>query len=175
MGLLGACLMTCEDVTTVFPTQSLKLQDDKLSGLFSIVKAVHLKSTTERLQVWNGWVFSQVLPAFALKLKALYTFWQSFFSLWTSVCPYPCPYPCCSYLRPYPPVQVDLSFQYCKDLLLAHSVQRPPYSIGLFTLPEMKALLSWMLDTYYRHYKLYMYAFTDRCGGRGVGGGGEGP
>ncbi len=43
-----------------------------------------------------------------------------------------------------------------------HSVQRPPYSIGLFTLAEMKAILAWILDTYYRHYKLYMYAFTDR-------------
>ena len=59
-------------------------------------------------------------------------------------------------------LQVDLSFQYCKELLLAHSVQRPPYSIGLLTLSEMKAMLAWMLDSYYRHYKLYMYAFTDR-------------
>ena len=63
---------------------------------------------------------------------------------------------------PFVLTQVDLSFKYCKDLLLAHSIQRPPYSIGLLTLAEMKAALSWMLDTYYRHYKLYMYAFTDR-------------
>ncbi|GAX77641.1 hypothetical protein CEUSTIGMA_g5084.t1 [Chlamydomonas eustigma] len=87
--------------------ESLRLQDDKLSGLFSIVKAVHTMSIKERKQI-------------------------------------------------------DLSFQYCKDLLLAHSVQRPPYSIGLFTLSEMKIILAWILDTYFRHYKLYMYAFTDR-------------
>eukprot|EP00955_Chlamydomonas_euryale_P091502 364630-Chlamydomonas_euryale.AAC.13 len=49
-----------------------------------------------------------------------------------------------------------------KDLMLRHSVQRPPYSVGLFTLAEMKTILNWMLDTYYRHYKLYQYVFTDR-------------
>lgn len=87
--------------------QSLGLQDDKLSGLFSIVKDVHTRSTEQRLQV-------------------------------------------------------DISFTSFKELLLAHSVQRPPYSTGLFTLQEMKDILNWMLDTYYRHYKLYMYAFTDR-------------
>jgi hypothetical protein len=31
--------------------QSLELQDDKLSGLFSIVKTVHIESTSKRLQV----------------------------------------------------------------------------------------------------------------------------
>lgn len=58
--------------------------------------------------------------------------------------------------------QVDKSFQGFKDLLLMHSVQRPPYSTGLFTLAEVKTIMNWMLDTYYRHYKLYMYTFTDR-------------
>lgn len=27
----------------------------------------------------------------------------------------------------------------------------------------MQAILDWTLDTYYRHYKLYQYAFTKRC------------
>lgn len=45
---------------------------------------------------------------------------------------------------------------------MAHSVHRPPYSVGLFTLAETKAIVAWMLDTFYRHYKLYMYSFTDR-------------
>lgn len=87
--------------------ESLGFQDDKLSGLFSIVKEVHTQSTQQRLQV-------------------------------------------------------DRSFQLFKELLLLHSVQRPPYSIGLFTFTEMKSIIAWMLDSYYRHYKLYMYAFTDR-------------
>lgn len=57
---------------------------------------------------------------------------------------------------------IERSFEYFKDLLLYHSVQRPPYSIGLFTYQEMQRILQWMLDSYYRHYKLYMYVFTNR-------------
>lgn len=63
-------------------------------------------------------------------------------------------------------LKVDRSFENFKELLLTHSVQRPPFSIGLFTFTEMKAIMAWALDTYYRHYKLYMYAFTDRCVGQ---------
>ncbi len=58
---------------------------------------------------------------------------------------------------------VDRAFTLFKDLLLRHSVQRPPASVGLFTLEEFKAVLEWGLDTYFRLYKLYQYAFTDRC------------
>jgi hypothetical protein len=57
---------------------------------------------------------------------------------------------------------IERSFALFKSLMLSHSVQRPPYSIGLFTFPEYTAILEWGLDTYYRHYKLYQYAFTDR-------------
>jgi len=87
--------------------QSLQLADDKLSGLVSIMKAVHTKATQSRLPI-------------------------------------------------------ERSFTHFKDLLLQHSVQRPPISVGLFTLEEFKAILAWGLDTYFRHYKLYQYAFTDR-------------
>eukprot|EP00798_Chlamydomonas_sp_ICE-L_P004543 gene4543-14721_t len=80
---------------------------NKLSGLFSVVKEVHCRSTNEKLQV-------------------------------------------------------EKSFKMFKDLLMAHSVQRPPYSIGLFSYQEMTAVVEWFLDTYYRHYKLYIYAFTKR-------------
>lgn len=86
---------------------SISLEDDKLSGLFSIVKQVFLSAIQDRQQV-------------------------------------------------------DVSFNYFKSLLLAHSVQRPPFSIGLFTLAETKSIVAWMLDTFYRHYKLYMYTYTDR-------------
>ncbi|KXZ53860.1 hypothetical protein GPECTOR_6g778 [Gonium pectorale] len=85
----------------------LKFTDDKLSGLFSIVKTVHQRSIGEALTLEN-------------------------------------------------------SFLLFKELLLAHSVQRPPYSIGLFTFSEMQKIMDWMLDSYYRHYKLYQYAYTNR-------------
>jgi hypothetical protein len=39
---------------------------------------------------------------------------------------------------------------------------RPPFSCGVFSQAEMRAVLDWMLSSYYRHYKLYQYAFTSR-------------
>eukprot|EP00983_Pelagomonas_calceolata_P096108 1158091-Pelagomonas_calceolata.AAC.2 len=50
-----------------------------------------------------------------------------------------------------------------QELLLAHSVHRPPYSIGLFTHSEFRHILAWALDSYYRHYKLYQYVYTNSC------------
>lgn len=87
--------------------ESQHFADDKLSGLLSIVKAVHTRSVQAKLTA-------------------------------------------------------ERSFSLFKELLLKHSVQRPPYSIGLFSYAEMKRVMDWMLDTYYRHFKLYQYAFTDR-------------
>ena len=52
------------------------------------------------------------------------------------------------------------SWDYFNALMLAHSVQRPPYSVGIFTLQDLKALAAHALDTYFRHFKLYRYAFT---------------
>ncbi|KAL6763783.1 central apparatus associated protein C1a-34 [Haematococcus lacustris] len=87
--------------------QERQFKHDKLSGLFSIMKEVHRRSTEGRMPV-------------------------------------------------------DRSFAVFKQLMLQHSVQRPPYSISLFSMPEYKAVLEWGLDTYYRYYKLYMYTYTDR-------------
>lgn len=39
---------------------------------------------------------------------------------------------------------------------------RPPYSLGLFTLVQAQAITQWFLRTYYMHYKLFQYAFTNR-------------
>ena len=52
------------------------------------------------------------------------------------------------------------SFEFFKLLMLQSSVHRPPYSLGIFTFAEMKDLTEYMLSTYFRHYKLYQYAFT---------------
>lgn len=54
------------------------------------------------------------------------------------------------------------SWEYLKSLLLAHSVQRPPHSIGVFTLSELKLITDFALTYYYRRFKLYRYAFTLR-------------
>jgi len=52
------------------------------------------------------------------------------------------------------------SWDYLKSLLLAHSVQRPPYSVGIFTLAEVQLITEFALAYYYAHFKLYRYAFT---------------
>mmetsp|Transcript_44370 Transcript_44370/g.73953 ORF Transcript_44370/g.73953 Transcript_44370/m.73953 type:complete len:276 (+) Transcript_44370:252-1079(+) len=57
---------------------------------------------------------------------------------------------------------LEKSFAYFKKLLLEHSVQRPPYSVSLFSFQAVKDITDWVIDTYYRHYKLYQYAFTER-------------
>lgn len=57
---------------------------------------------------------------------------------------------------------VDRCFTAFKDLLLKHSVHRPPYSIAIFTLAELKELSEWGLENYFRYYKLYQYIYTPR-------------
>jgi len=56
----------------------------------------------------------------------------------------------------------DRSWEYFKSLLEAHSVQRPPHSVGIFTLAELKAITEFALTHYYALFKLYRYAFTLR-------------
>eukprot|EP00741_Cyanophora_paradoxa_P005214 tig00000852_g5054.t1 len=52
------------------------------------------------------------------------------------------------------------SFEFFQSLLIRHSVQRPPFSVGLFSLPDVKLITDYVVDTYYRHFKLYQHAFT---------------
>jgi len=56
---------------------------------------------------------------------------------------------------------IENSFEFFKTLALQSSVHRPPYSMGIFSFAEMKDTTEYMLSTYYRHYKLYQYAYTD--------------
>ncbi|XP_062382171.1 coiled-coil domain-containing protein 189 [Sardina pilchardus] len=51
-------------------------------------------------------------------------------------------------------------FNYCSELLLCHSVRRPPFSIGLYNLNQMTDILKYFTNTYMRHYTLYKYIFT---------------
>lgn len=54
------------------------------------------------------------------------------------------------------------SFVYFRELLLRHSVHRPPFSTSLYSLSEGKAITDYVLSTYFKHFKLYKYAFTKR-------------
>lgn len=53
-------------------------------------------------------------------------------------------------------------FEYFKELLLCHSVKRPPYSVALFSVDQVKKLSTYTVNTYFRHFKMYKYAFTPK-------------
>jgi hypothetical protein len=50
-------------------------------------------------------------------------------------------------------------FKLFESLMHAHSVHRPPYSAAVFSIDDVKASSDYMLLTFFRHYKLYQYAF----------------
>lgn len=56
---------------------------------------------------------------------------------------------------------LDQSLIYFKELLLLHSVQRPPYSIGIFTFKDITLITDFVNSTYYKHFKLFQYCFTE--------------
>jgi len=55
---------------------------------------------------------------------------------------------------------LDDTFAYFKELLARHSVKRPPFCIDLFAVQEVVAITEYVVNTYFRHYKLYKYTFT---------------
>jgi len=55
---------------------------------------------------------------------------------------------------------LDHTFEYFKDLIHCHSVNRPPYSIELFTPDEVRKVTEYTINTSFRHFKMYKYAFT---------------
>eukprot|EP00672_Neobodo_designis_P011508 CAMPEP_0174870554 /NCGR_PEP_ID=MMETSP1114-20130205/69888_1 /TAXON_ID=312471 /ORGANISM="Neobodo designis, Strain CCAP 1951/1" /LENGTH=272 /DNA_ID=CAMNT_0016105821 /DNA_START=32 /DNA_END=847 /DNA_ORIENTATION=- len=54
------------------------------------------------------------------------------------------------------------AFALLEDLLIGHSVHRPPYSAAVFAVDDTKLIIDFLLNTYFRHYKLYLYAFSSR-------------
>ena len=48
------------------------------------------------------------------------------------------------------------------SLLLHHSANRPPYSIGVFTADHVKLITDYVLSTYFKHFKFYKYVYTKR-------------
>lgn len=52
------------------------------------------------------------------------------------------------------------SFQHFRTLLISHSVDRSPKFIKVFEYEDAEAILDYMYQTYYRHYRWYSYIFT---------------
>lgn len=47
-------------------------------------------------------------------------------------------------------------------LMVRHGVCRPPYCVPLFSLAQVKTITHYVLRTYFKHFKMYKYAFTKR-------------
>lgn len=52
------------------------------------------------------------------------------------------------------------SYDYLRQLIIRHSVHRPPYSAMIFDLREVQEIDTYLMSTYYRHYKMYVYCFV---------------
>jgi len=58
---------------------------------------------------------------------------------------------------------VQDAFGLFKDWLLKHGVARPPKSVGIFTFEEIKRIMEYAHNTFFRHYRLYMYVYMTHC------------
>ncbi|XP_043942581.1 coiled-coil domain-containing protein 189 isoform X2 [Protopterus annectens] len=55
---------------------------------------------------------------------------------------------------------VDQCYNYFIDLVFCHAVKRPPFSIDLFDQDQVQLVTEYVVNTYFRHFKLYKYVFT---------------
>ncbi|XP_045641983.1 coiled-coil domain-containing protein 189 isoform X2 [Ursus americanus] len=55
---------------------------------------------------------------------------------------------------------VEECYRYFTSVLFRHGVRRPPFSINLFREEQLLALADYVVNTYFRHFKLYKYVFT---------------
>ena len=57
---------------------------------------------------------------------------------------------------------MEETFSLFKEYLLCHSVNRPPFCVCLFSVEQVKSITDYFLSTYFKHYRLYKYAFTKK-------------
>ncbi|ELU07033.1 hypothetical protein CAPTEDRAFT_224982 [Capitella teleta] len=55
---------------------------------------------------------------------------------------------------------VDHCFRYFRELVLCHSVKRPPFSIDIFNADHISKISDYVINSYFRHFKMYKYVFT---------------
>ncbi|XP_053117523.1 cilia- and flagella-associated protein 119 [Hemicordylus capensis] len=55
---------------------------------------------------------------------------------------------------------VEECYSYFSELVFCHSIRRPPFSIDLFNQDQLVLITDYVINTYFRHFKLYKYAFT---------------
>ena len=57
---------------------------------------------------------------------------------------------------------LDSTMKMFQELMVKHSVERPPYSESVFSIAQVKAITDYILSSYFKHYKLYKFAFTKK-------------
>lgn len=59
----------------------------------------------------------------------------------------------------------DQSYENFKQLLLRHAVHRPPHSLSILNLEEVKKIDLHTQDTFFRHFDMYKFTLTvkDQC------------
>ncbi|XP_071508108.1 cilia- and flagella-associated protein 119-like [Diadema antillarum] len=55
---------------------------------------------------------------------------------------------------------VEQCYDYFRELVLCHAVLRPPWSVNIFTHEHVRLIIDYVVNTYFRHFKLYKYVFT---------------
>eukprot|EP00471_Norrisiella_sphaerica_P005900 CAMPEP_0184482386 /NCGR_PEP_ID=MMETSP0113_2-20130426/3940_1 /TAXON_ID=91329 /ORGANISM="Norrisiella sphaerica, Strain BC52" /LENGTH=246 /DNA_ID=CAMNT_0026862081 /DNA_START=35 /DNA_END=775 /DNA_ORIENTATION=- len=50
-------------------------------------------------------------------------------------------------------------FNEFKSMLLKHSVERPPFSISVFTPKDVSIIVAYITDTYFRQWRLYQFVY----------------
>jgi len=59
-----------------------------------------------------------------------------------------------------PYMKLDEDYSKFQDLVLRHSIDRPPFSKKYFTLDQITKITDYATNTYFRHYSMYKYTFT---------------
>eukprot|EP00656_Telonema_subtile_P043722 TRINITY_DN50039_c0_g1_i2.p1 TRINITY_DN50039_c0_g1~~TRINITY_DN50039_c0_g1_i2.p1 ORF type:complete len:175 (+),score=59.44 TRINITY_DN50039_c0_g1_i2:163-687(+) len=54
------------------------------------------------------------------------------------------------------------SLRELQSILVTHAIDQPPQCIGLFSPEDVRNILDFAADTYYRHYRLYRVMFTTK-------------
>ena len=47
-----------------------------------------------------------------------------------------------------------------KEMLIRHSLFRPPHSIKIFDLEEVKLISNFFINSFYKNFSLYHYVYT---------------
>merc|ERR1719335_302324 len=57
-------------------------------------------------------------------------------------------------------MSIQDAFVLFRELMDGHSVQRPPYSVGVFSTAEQAAISDYVSETFFRHFKMYQYVYV---------------